>query len=357
MSRSAGESSRGIRTLSSGDLPVEGPSVFVPSSETAHASSRRWTWFALGFLVVVAIGAVGIIVVWPELNPRKLDPVERVAEDYLRALAAEDNAAARRLGTIDEPPAIRSVRRVARDATRDQLLKGSFAPLGEFHSRIEAEYIYDAGAGRFTPRNPLGAAAETMDLLETAKNDAEKSGLYKKMQSGDPNDLFDAAEQLGKVFTKLADGALAPERILPSYQMLVESAKPPLPEQAKALALEVGASTKTWDALLKRSFHSLKADGPFVLERAEVNATATDRLASSGDPATRLRLVLVRFRLEGIDTGWKVISARRILPDSSDSNAKAPHHAVPSSPGRSQSPSVGRPSPSATQPADREFLQ
>jgi hypothetical protein len=352
MSRSPSEPDRGIRPLSSGGVPVESPSVFVPSSEQEPAPSRRWAWFALGFLAVVAIGAVGVIIAWPELNPRRLDPVERVAADYLNALAREDAVSARRLGTIDEPPAIRSVRRVTRDATRDQLLKGSFAPLGEFHSRIEAEYVYDPGAGRFTPKHPLGAAAETMDLLEAAKNDAEKSGLYKKMQSGDPDELFDAAEQLGKVFTKLAEGALAPKRILPSYQMLVESAKPPLPEDAKALALEVGASSKTWDALLKRSFHSLKADGPFILERAEVSATATDRLASSGDPPTRLRLELVRFRLEGIDTGWKVVSARRITPGFGDSDVKSPQRAVPSSPGESRSPSSGEPTSS-----DRESLR
>ena len=61
-----------------------------------------------------------------------------------------------------------------------------------------------------------------------------------------------------------------------------------------------------WSALLKRSFHTLKADGPFIFERAEVNATATDRLASSGDPPTRLRLRACpvparrdRYRLEG----------------------------------------------------------
>ena len=168
--------------------------------------------------------------------------------------------------------------------------------------------------GRFTPKNAMGAAAETLDKLHAAKDEAEKSGLYKKMQSGDPNDIFDAAEQFGKVFTQLAEGALAPKKILPTYKMLVDDSKPPLPEDAKALALEVAAATKDWDALLKRSFHTLKADGPFIFERAEVNATATDRLASSGDPPTRLRLTLVRFRLEGIDTGWKVISIRRVLP-------------------------------------------
>ena len=85
--------------------------------------------------------------------------------------------------------------------------------------------------------------------------------------------------------------------------MLVEEAKPPLPENAKVLALGVAASHKGWDALLKRPFQTLKADGPFIYERAEVTATATDRLASLGDPPSRLRLILVRFRLEGIDTG------------------------------------------------------
>ena len=203
-------------------------------------------------------------------------------------------------------------------------MKGSFAPLGEFHGRIDVEFTYDPSIGRFTPKNAMGAAAETLDALHEAKEDAEKSGLYKKMESGDPDDLFDAAEQFGKVFDKLAKGVLAPKRILPTYKMLVEEAKPPLPEHAKALALEVAGSQKNWDALLKRPFHSLKADGPFILERAEVSATATDRLASLGDPPTRLRLVLTRFRLEGIDTGWKVVSARRVLSGDVESKSKPP---------------------------------
>jgi hypothetical protein len=88
-------------------------------------------------------------------------------------------------------------------------------------------------------------------------------------------------------------------------------------------ALEVAAATKDWDALLKRSFHTLKADGPFIYERAEVNATATDRLASSGDPPSRLRLTLVRFRLEGIDSGWRVIAIRRILPGDDGNKAES----------------------------------
>ena len=81
--------------------------------------------------------------------------------------------------------------------------------------------------------------------------------------------------------------------------------------------------------MLKRPFQTLKADGPFIYEKAEVNAIATDRLASLGDPPSRLRLELVRFRLEGIDTGWKVVSARRILPGEDEKNRKSAAALVP----------------------------
>ena len=195
-------------------------------------------------------------------------------------------------------------------------------------------------AGRFKPKNEMGIAAETLDKLHEAKDDAEKSGLYKKMQSGDPNDLFDAAEQFGKVMTQLADGALAPKKLLPTYRMLVQEAKPPLPEDAKSLALEVSVAPNNWSALLKRSFHTLKADGPFILDHAEVNATATDRLASSGDPPSRLSLTLVRFRLEAIDSGWKVVSVRRILPGE-DGKQPAPPPSTASSASRTQARSPG----------------
>ena len=45
----------------------------------------------------------------------RLDPVERVADAYLKALVREDAESARRLGTVEEPPAIRSVRTIRRD--------------------------------------------------------------------------------------------------------------------------------------------------------------------------------------------------------------------------------------------------
>jgi hypothetical protein len=303
--------------------PSHDPSVFIPAPETTERPPSRSKRYVLGVLVIAAIVAVVVMVAWPRLNPRKLDPVERVADAYLKALAGEDPESASRFGVVEEPPAIRSVSAFRRDRSHDRSMKGSFAPLGKLHKQIEAGFAYDASIDRFTPKNAVGAAAETLDALHKAKEDAEKSGLYKKMQSGNPNDLFDAAEEYGKVFTKLAEGPLAPKKILPTYQMLVESAKPPLPKDAKALALEVAGSMPVWKVLLKRSFQSLKADGPFIYERARVNAMAIDRLASLGDPPSRVRLELVRFRLEGIDTGWKVVTARRILPGDVEPKSKS----------------------------------
>ncbi len=274
------------------------------------------------------------------------DPVERVAADYLQALVKGDATAQRRLSTIEEPPAIRWFQKIHRDRSRNQTVKGSFAPLAGLHSRIESEFTYDPEIARFTPKNPLGAAGETLDAVQAAKEQAEKSGIYEKMASGDPNDIFDAAENFGKVFTQLAAGALAPKKILPTYKLLVDDARPPLPPDQKELAADVADSPKTWDSLLKRPFHTLKADGPFIFERADVNAEVADQLASLGDPPTVLRLSLVRFRLEGIDTGWRITAARRILPGA---DYESPSDRPPLSPASAPSPGTS-PAPEPSPP-------
>jgi hypothetical protein len=104
------------------------------------------------------------------------------------------------------------------------------------------------------------------------------------------------------------------------------------------LALDYAANRATWDALLKCPFPTVRADGPFVFEQVEVTASVADRLASLGDPPTLMRLTLTRFRLEGIDTGWKVTSARRHVPG-------APLEATPESERRGRS----------TGPAERDY--
>jgi hypothetical protein len=300
-------------------------------------------------LAIAAVGSVVVMVYWPRFKPRPprgVDAVEKAAGAYLDALVRQDEEATGRLGTVEEPPAIASYRDAYHQKPRDRIIKGSFAPLAGLHRRIEGEFTYDSAAGRFTPKNQLGIAGETLDALHAAKDEAEKSDMYKKMQSGDPNDIFDAAEQYGKVFENLAKNVLAPKRILPTYKMLVESSKPPLSDDAKALALAVAEDPKQWDALLKRPFWTLKPDGPFVYEEAEVTATARDKLASLGDPPSRLRLKLVRFQLETIDTGWKVVSARRVQPGE---DRPAPAPAAPEPPARSYSTGAGPADPTSPQ--------
>jgi len=294
---------------------------------------------------VVVLAGLAALVLWPRLKPRPIDPVERVAKEYLQALIKGDETAQRRWATIEEPPAIRSFQKIHRDRSRNKTVKGSFAPLARLHSRIESEFTYDPAIARFTPKNPLGAAGETLDAVHAAKEKAEKSGIYEKMASGDPNDIFDAAESFGKVFTQLAEGALAPKRILPTYKLLVDDAKPPIPPAQQELATHVADNSKTWDALLKRPFHTLKADGPFIFERAVVDAEVADQLASLGDPPTTLRLSMVRFRLEGIDTGWRITSARRVLPGAGD---ETPSDRPPESPG--SAPPPGTPPPAEPSP-------
>jgi hypothetical protein len=304
---------------------------------------------------------VAVLVAWPWLRARfqkqpPTDPVERAAATYLDALVRQDEAMTSRVGIIEDPPAIRSYDNLRSVSDSRQVVRGRFAPLAALNERIEKEYTYDPAIGRFTPRNPLGPAAETLDALHAARENAEKSGLYRKMESGDPDEIFEAAEGLGQVFTNLAEGVLAPKKILPTYAMLVEESKPPLPDAEKTLAIDFAEHPDRWDRLLKRPFLSLKADGPFLFDHAEVTAQVADRLASLGDPPSTLRLQLVRFRLEGIDTGWKVVSARREQAGTDPARAPADHERTSSSSQPSPTPtptseprSLGNPGPDTSE--------
>ncbi|AGA26674.1 zinc ribbon domain-containing protein [Singulisphaera acidiphila] len=313
-------------------------SVFVPSADAPSRRRFRPAWLAL-FLLVSGL-AVATVVAWPTIqawwHPVPPDPIEVVASTFLRSLSDENPEVTRQVSIIDEPPAIRSFRNVRHDPTRDRPLKGSFRPIAQLHDRLNKSFEYNAEIGRYQPRDLLGPAAETLDALHTAK--AEQAETAKKIASGSPDDLFAAAEAMASTFDKLAEGALAPKKLIPTYQQLVEDAKPPLPPSEKELALDFGSNRETWDHLLKRPFPTLKADGPYILDRAEVTAMVADRLASSGDPPTRLYLKLMRFRLEGIDTGWKVISARREgdpEPVAEPTEAAPPAEPVRRSPGES----------------------
>lgn len=293
--------------------PAARSSVFVPKEK--GEKKRSWVRISFALILVVLVGGVAIVSRSPS-RPR--GPVEEAANAYLQALKDGDAAAAARIGAVEEPPAIRSFRDLARDKTRDSQSRGTFAPIAALHRQIEKKYTYDAGSGRFLPKDPLGPAAETLDALHAAKEKNEKEGIYKKMASGDPEEQMQAAIDFGGTFSRLSEGILSPRKLIPSYKMLVRDARPPLADAEKALALDYARHREIWDVLLKRPFPTLKADGPFVFEKAEVTARVMDKLGSSGDPPTTVRLKLVRFRMDAIDTGWRVVSARRVVPGAPD---------------------------------------
>ena len=270
-------------------------------------------------LVLLPLVILSVLVAWPRIRGLKrpeaprtpLDPVQAVASTYLEALVANDSLVLERLGTIVEPPAIRSFQRPRHNRGSDRDVRGSFAPIAALHARIDEDYTFDPKLGRFQPRNPLAPAAETLDALHAAKAKMERDKVYEKMASADLDEVVDSVTAFGKVFSDMAVGTLAPAKLLPTYAQLVEQSMPPLSPDAQELAVDYATNRQIWDALLKRPFLTLRADGPFRLERAEVTSTVQNALGSSGDPPTVLRLTLTRFRLEGIDTGWKVSSARR----------------------------------------------
>ena len=114
------------------------------------------------------------------------------------------------------------------------------------------------------PKNALGPAAETLDALHEAKAKAEQEKTAEKIKSGNPEDLFDAAEAMAKSMAALAEGALSPKKLIPTYQQLVDDAKPPLPASERELALPcrrkprdlgTAAETSLSDAQGRRPLH------------------------------------------------------------------------------------------------------
>ncbi len=202
-----------LPTIGNDAPPVTAETVFVPA-DPAHAG-RRGRRIAIAALALLTVGGVAVALFWPALkqwwNPVPKDPVEYVAYLYLQALVKGDAVEIEKLGTLEIPPASARFSRIRRDTTRNHRVQGSFAPLTAFHARINASYTFDPESGRFVPKNPLGPAAETLDALHDAKAKAEQEKTAEKIKSGNPDDLFDAAEAMAKSMAALSEGALAEE--------------------------------------------------------------------------------------------------------------------------------------------------
>ena len=66
----------------------------------------------------------------------------------------------------------------------------------------------------------------------------EQEKVYEKMASADLDEVVDSVTAFGKVFSDMAEGTLAPAKLLPTYAQLVEQSKPPLSPDAQELALD-----------------------------------------------------------------------------------------------------------------------
>jgi hypothetical protein len=273
--------------------------------------------FILGILGGLALTSVVLLPMLrrPEPAPPSVaapvDPVEETARAFLDALVAGDAEEIERLSVLEDPPAISFHAALGRDPERDETIRGSFAPIATLHEQLARDYVYDPAIDRFQNANPLGVAADFMDEAETLRQENEQSDIYSRIAGGTADEQLDAAIEYAESFANLTKHILPRKELVPTYYQLVRDAEPPLPPDAEAMALRFGQDKVSWDELLGRPFFTIEADGPFVLEQAEVSAIVRDRLASPGDPVRRLRLSLVRFRLDAIDTGWKVLDARR----------------------------------------------
>ena len=294
---------------------------------------RRLVPFAIGILGGLALASIILLPLLRREAPvepvetkaaEPADLVEQTARDFLDALVADDAETIDRLSTLTDPPAISFHASSRRDPEADETIRGSFAPLADLHEQIASRYVYKPEIGRFENANPMGVAADFMDEAEKVRQENEQADIYNRIAGGTADEQLDAAVAYAESFANLTQNLLPRKELVPTYSQLVRDAEPPIPPDDEALALHYGEDKETWDELLGRPFFTIEADGPFVLEEAEVSAIVRDRLASPGDPARRLRMRLVRFRLDAIDTGWKVVSARRDEPKEEAPTARSP---------------------------------
>ncbi len=312
-----------IALPASSNNPKPSVSGTVSHGESQHSSRNRAAIFLffggalLGFgIAAVTVGTLLFIrqqdnKLVSQPKPVRVDEVEAVAQQFLTALQENDQARVRSLSTLELPPAIQDFHQVRRHPDRDHELRGSFRPLRIIHEQIEAKYQYDRSIDRFVNAHPLGTAANLMDQANAARSELDASKLMEKYSSGSPDEQLDAAVGYAELLSGVFQAALPRTELTPTYRQIIEDWESPIPFEAKNLALKLGDEPNRWRDLLGRPFHTLKSDGSFLLQEAEVTAEVRDSLRTADDPRGTLRLELVRFQLEGIDTGWTVVSASR----------------------------------------------
>ena len=322
------------------------------SRPTPPASPPPRPWrVAVVVLALLAVAAVAVVVAWPAIrrwwHPVPPDPVETVATAYLQALVDGDTEAAGRLGTVDLPPAIRTFRASSHDKDRDTRAQGLVRP----------DHRVPRQGRRDVHLRPLVRPVHPAERPRPRRRDARRPPRGQGQGRG-RRPLQEDAERRPrttsstpprawrKPIAALAKGVARAAQADPLVQAARRGREAPAAPAERALALDFAANRETWDLLLKRPFTYPEGRRPVrARTRRGHRDRSIDALGSSGDPPTPLRLTLTRFRLEGIDTGWHVTSARREGVD--------PPPAVETEPPPAVAPASSRRRPARLTPAWR----
>jgi hypothetical protein len=300
---------------------AEPPSRWQPhnaeSSNRPRQRSGAWKWLLLVLVLLVPIGAVGVLVAIPYFTPK--DPREIVAQRYLDAVRRGDLAEAGRLSVIvtDHPRNITRVDRIGAPALDPRPVRGKFLPLRQFHSEITQRYTYNETRGRFEPKDPLGFALEALSKVEGIQRKADeqsaaREGSTKKYANPEEKVLDDVIGRYS-AFGELAKGAgsmLSSENLGPTYEDLLKQSTITMTDSERALAESFAKDPAKWKRLLgDRSFLDLPDLGEFELYDVQLVASIRTEGQSLGEPGRTIRLRLVRFVMGSIDTGWRVWQA------------------------------------------------
>ena len=267
--------------------PAPEPSAFVAAD--APVRPGRLRKLGLGVLMLLAVAAVAVAVAWPSLkrwwHPIPPDPVEVAAGAYLQALAEGDYEAAHRLGTVDEPPAIRSFRDLHRQPEGNRAIKGSFAPLAGA-ARADRREVRVRSRDRpvHSPRSPGTGGRDARRAPRRQGQGREGRALQEDGQR-QPGRPLRCRRGTGRGHGQAGRGRARSQEAHSDLQAACARCEAAAARDAAELALDFAAHRESWDALLKRPFPTLKADGPFRFEHAVVTAT----VRATGLPRSAIR--------------------------------------------------------------------
>jgi len=287
------------------------PVQWVPDESTEEKppqKKRRWLKPVLIALVCMLIPASLLVAFFLMGQLQHHNNVERVVLDYLEARRDGDPEAIQRLALLDGDERIDPIPdpHLVEQVGEVKKLKGSFKGVGKFHKTLKS-YT------RAAPHAPVYAKgidmAKVAEARRRAKQAIHSGEAQRVINSATSMDLFPDDDRgwndlmkWGKMQQDLVNPV---EASIVDYSDLLEKTPVKLDEAQRELCLFYREHMEKFDSLFAADdFTQVRASDTFTLQTAEV----TVWLGSPGDEkARKVRYRLIRFQLEGLDTGWKIL--------------------------------------------------